>query len=210
MHRIGLTGGIAAGKSVVSRRLQELGAVVIDHDDLAREAVAPGTPGLAAVAAEFGSDVLNPDGSLRRAVLGELIFGDPNARHRLETILHPAIERLAAARQAAAVAENPDVMVVHDVPLLIETGQTHLYDLVVVVHAPEELRYRRLVEERGMSPADARARLAAQASDAVHEDAADWLLDGSKDEDNLRRQASAMWTRLQRARPVPPTYPGLR
>ncbi|NAZ76220.1 dephospho-CoA kinase, partial [Kineococcus sp. T13] len=173
MLRVGLTGGIGAGKSTVARQLLELGAVLVDADVLAREVVARGTPGLAAVLERFGPGVLTADGELDRPALGRLVFGDDGARAALNAIVHP----LVAARRAELAAAAPaDAVVVEDVPLLVETGAAPGYPLVVVVEAPEEERVRRLVQERGMRAQDARARLAAQAGDEQRRAAADVLL----------------------------------
>jgi len=196
MLRIGLTGGIAAGKSVVARRLAELGAVVIDHDVLAREVVAPGTVGLEEVVAAFGDGVLADDGSLDRPALGRLVFDDAAARERLEGILHPEIRRIAAEREALAGAADDRAVVVHDIPLLVETGQADHFHLLVVVHAPAEQRVRRLVDGRGLDESAARARVAAQATDEERVAVADVTLDGSGAEDGLRDQVDALWQRL--------------
>lgn len=198
MLRIGLTGGIAAGKSVVARRLAELGAVVVDHDRLAREVVAPGTVGLEAVVAAFGPEVLTGDGALDRPALGRLVFGDDEARARLEGILHPEIRRLSAEREALAGAADPAAVVVHDIPLLVETGQAEAFHLLVVVDTPAEQRVRRLVAGRGLDEAAARERITAQATDSERLAAADVTLDGSGSEDGLRAQVDALWARLER------------
>ncbi|NHC45474.1 dephospho-CoA kinase [Motilibacter aurantiacus] len=196
MLQIGLTGGIAAGKSTAAARLAELGAVVIDADVLAREAVAPGTPGLAAVVEAFGRGVLSEQGALDRAALGRLVFADPEARARLEAIVHPEVGRRRAELAAAAA---PGAVVVHDVPLLVEKGLTAGLDLVVVVDAPDDLRVRRLVDGRGLSPEEARARVAAQASRPERLAAADVVLDGSGPADALRAQVDRLWERLDGA-----------
>ena len=159
--RVGLTGGVASGKSTVSAMLAELGAVVIDADLLAREVVAPGTDGLAAVVEEFGPEVLGPDGALDRARLGALVFADPGRRRALEAIIHPRVRARAAEIEAAAPA---DAVVVHDIPLLTETGQAASFDAVVVVDVPTEVQLDRMVRIRRMSEEDARARIAAQAA----------------------------------------------
>jgi dephospho-CoA kinase len=198
MFRVGLTGGIAAGKSVALDRFAELGAFVIDADVLAREAVAPGTVGLDRVVETFGTDVLAPDGSLDRARLGALVFGDEAARAALNAIVHPEVRRLSAEREALVAARDPRAVVVHDIPLLVETGQADTFHLVVVVVAPAELRLRRLVESRGMTESDARARIAAQASDAERLAAADVTLDGSGTPDALRAEVDALWERVAR------------
>lgn len=196
MFRIGLTGGIAAGKSVATARLAELGAVVIDHDLLAREAVAPGSVGLAAIVEAFGDVVLTPDGSLDRPGLGALVFADAAARSRLNDIVHPEVRRLSAEREAMSGAADPTAVIVHDIPLLVETGQAEHFHLVVVVHTPAEQRVRRLVEGRGLSEEAARSRLASQAADDERLAVADFTLDGSGSEDNLRAQVDTLWQRV--------------
>ncbi|MBU4214510.1 MAG: dephospho-CoA kinase, long form [Actinobacteria bacterium] len=200
MQRIGLTGGIAAGKSVAARRFAELGAVVIDSDRLARDAVAPGTVGLDQVVEAFGPQVLAPDGSLDRQGLAAVVFADAGARARLEAIVHPQVRRLAAEREAAAAARDGDAVVVHDVPLLLETGQADSFGVLVVVHTPTEQRHERLVHLRGLSEDEASARIGAQASDAERLDAADVVLDGAGTEENLVRQVDELWARLSAER----------
>jgi dephospho-CoA kinase len=191
--RVGLTGGIAAGKSVVARRLARLGAAVVDHDVLARAVVDVGTPGLAAVAAAFPG-VLTPLGQLDRAALGEQVFGDRAALERLNAIVHPLVR--AAAREAEAAAlEAGHRVVVHDIPLLVETGQAGHFDVLVVVDAPAGLRVRRLVSGRGLPEAQAWARLAAQADDDARLEAADVVLDGSGSVVDLEGQVDALWRR---------------
>ena len=158
--RVGLTGGVASGKSSVAALLRELGAVVVDADVLAREVVEPGTPGLAAVVEAFGPEVLTADGALDRAALGGVVFGDEAARRRLEAILHPLIRARATALEAAA---PEGTVVVHDIPLLVETGQADRFDAVLVVDVPVETQVERMVHDRGMRREDALARVAAQA-----------------------------------------------
>ncbi|WP_413449960.1 dephospho-CoA kinase [Georgenia phoenicis] len=190
MLRLGLTGGIGAGKSTVARELERLGAVVVDADAIAREVVAPGTPGLAAVVAEFGDGVLTPEGGLDRAALGRIVFADPAARARLEEITHPLI----AAETARRVAQLPaGTVVVHDVPLIVERGLADRYDLVAVVGADEDVRLERLVRERGMSREDALARIGAQATDAERRAVADVWLDNSGSPDALLAQVRELW-----------------
>lgn len=196
MFRIGLTGGIAAGKSVATARLAELGAVVIDHDLLAREAVAPGSVGLAAIVEAFGDVVLTPDGGLDRPGLGALVFADAAARSRLNDIVHPEVRRLSAEREAMSAAADPTAVIVHDIPLLVETGQAEHFHLLVVVHTPAEQRVRRLVEGRGLSEDAARSRLASQAADDERLAVADFTLDGSGSEDDLRAQVDTLWQRV--------------
>ncbi|MFC8921773.1 dephospho-CoA kinase [Cellulosimicrobium sp. NPDC057127] len=195
MFRIGLTGGIAAGKSVALARLAERGAVAIDYDVLSREAVAPGSVGLDEVVESFGTGVLAPDGSLDRQALGAIVFADDAARERLNAVVHPEVRRLAAEREAAAAAADPRAVVVHDVPLLVETGDPARFHLVVVVHAPVELRTRRLTE-RGLSSEEAAARIAAQADDDARLAAADVTLDGAGSADALREQVDALWEKV--------------
>ena len=196
MQRIGLTGGIAAGKSVAAKRLTELGAVVIDADQLARRALAPGTPGLEDVVAEFGPSIVTGDGELDRAGLASIVFADRAALDRLNTIVHPIVRRLAAELEASAATVDPDAVVVHDIPLLIESGQTGAFHLVVVVDAPAVLRVERLVGTRGLSRDEAEARVSAQASDAERLEVADVVLDGGGSDANLRSQIDDLWARL--------------
>jgi dephospho-CoA kinase len=187
---VGLTGGIGAGKSVVARRLAELGAVVIDADLLAREVVAPGTDGLAEVVAAFGPEVLGPDGSLDRGVLGRRVFGDEAARRRLEGIIHPRVRARTGELVAAA---PPDAVVVNDVPLLVESNLAAGYELVVVVLAQERTRLGRLARDRGMSESEARARIAAQATDEQRRAAADVVLTNDGTLDELRAAVDQVW-----------------
>jgi dephospho-CoA kinase len=197
MLRIGLTGGIGSGKSTVSALLDERGAVIVDADVIAREVVAAGTPGLAAVAAAFGDGVLAPDGSLDRPALAAVVFADPEARRRLDGIVHPLVRARAGELAAAA---PPDAVVVDDVPLLVETGQAGRYDLVLVVEADAETRVARLVR-RGMTEDDARARIAAQATDEQRRAVADVVLDNSGTREELAAQVGRFWAeRVEPAR----------
>ncbi|MFF0295774.1 dephospho-CoA kinase [Kitasatospora sp. NPDC004615] len=194
MLRIGLTGGIGAGKSEVSRQLAALGAVIVDSDVIAREVVAPGTPGLAAVAAEFGPGVLLPDGSLDRPALGRIVFADPARLAALNAIVHPLVRARSAELEAAA---GPDAIVVHDVPLLAENGLAPLYDLVVVIDVPDAERLRRLTALRGMPEDEARARMAAQATREDRLAVADLVLDNSGDLDGLTTRVRELWRQLE-------------
>jgi dephospho-CoA kinase len=188
--RIGLTGGIGSGKSTVSALLAARGAVVIDADRIAREVVEPGTPGLAAVVQAFGSGVLRSDGSLDRPALAAVVFADPEARKRLDAIVHP----LVRARSAELAAAAPDgAVVVHDVPLLVETGQAGSYDVVLVVEAAPEVRVDRLVR-RGLTEEDARARIAVQATDEQRRAVADAVVVNDGTPDDLAGQVDRFWT----------------
>ena len=190
MLSLGLTGGIAAGKSLLSHRFVELGAVLIDADRLAREVVAPGTAGLAAVAAHFGAQILLADGSLNRPHLGALVFADKNQLAALNGIVHPLVRAAADTLQHDAGA---GAVVVQDIPLLVETGQGANFHLVVVVEAPVETRISRMMINRGMTRTDAQARIAAQASDTAREAAADILLKNSGEPAEVLAELEALW-----------------
>ncbi len=190
MLRVGLTGGIGSGKSTVAARLRELGALLIDSDVLAREVVAPGSDGLAAVRDRFGDGVIAPDGSLDRPALGALVFADEQARRDLEAITHPRIAR-RTAELAAGAGEGQ--VVVHDVPLLVEKHMGPAYHLVVVVGAGEEIRVERLTRTRGMSAQEARSRIAAQATDAQRRAAADVWLDNEGTPEQLQVAVDRLW-----------------
>jgi len=198
---VGLTGGIGSGKSEVSRRLAAHGAMVVDADLLAREVVAAGSDGFAEVVAAFGPDVVGVDGELDRAALGRQVFGDQAARHRLEQIVHPRVRLRAAEIEAEIEAEmqppaGADVVVVHDVPLLVETGQHGGFDVVVVVDASEEIRLDRLVPGRGMDPDEARGRIASQAGRAERLAAADLVVSNDGDLADLDAAVDALWVDL--------------
>ncbi|WP_322755674.1 dephospho-CoA kinase [Frankia sp. Cas3] len=192
MLRVGLTGGIGAGKSAVARLLTDHGAVVIDADAIAREVVAVGTPGLQAVVDEFGPQMLCADGSLDREALGAVVFADPAARRRLEAITHPLVGAEATRRMADAPA---DAVVVYDVPLLVEAGLSGGYDVIVVVVAPREVRLARLAD-RGLAREQALARMANQASDSARRAVADILVDNSGSPEDLHDQVAEVWKRL--------------
>ena len=190
MLRIGLTGGIGAGKSTVSETFADCGGVVVDGDVIAREVVAPGTEGLAALVDAFGDDILLADGALNRPALAAKAFSDEEHRARLNMIVHP----LVAHRRAEIIAAvSEDQVVVEDIPLLVESGMAPLFPLVVVVHADVELRVRRLVEQRGMTEEDARARIAAQAGDEQRHKVADVWLDNSGSKGEVVKQARELW-----------------
>lgn len=190
MLRVGLTGGIGAGKSTVASELASLGAVIVDSDKIAREVVEPGTDGLAAVVEAFGSDVLDADGALDRPALGRIVFNDDEARRRLNGILHPRIGRRTGELVAAAPA---DAVLVHDVPLLVENGMGAAFALVVVVDAPEDVRVERLERTRGMAEDDARSRIRAQATTEARRAAADVWIDNVGSEDEVRAGVRGLW-----------------
>jgi dephospho-CoA kinase len=187
--RIGLTGGIGSGKSTVAALLAQHGARVVDADRIAREVVEPGTPGLAAVVAEFGEGVVTADGALDRPALAARVFGDPAARARLDAVVHPLVRARAAELVAAAPAE---AVVVQDVPLLVETGQAGSFDLVLVVETDPGTRVARLVD-RGLTADDARARIASQATDEQRRAVADVLLRNDGDREALAAQVERFW-----------------
>ena len=196
MLRVGLTGGIGSGKSLVAELLRALGAVVVDADLVARDVVEPGTPALAEIAQRFGTGVIRPDGALDRPALAEIVFRDSHALADLNAITHPRI----AERSAELIAAAPDgAVVVYDMPLLVENGLAAAYDVVLVVDCPDDVRLQRLVRLRGMDPADARARMAAQASRQERLDVADFVVDNSGPPELTRAQVEALWPQLAEA-----------
>ena len=200
MLLVGLTGGIASGKSVVAARLAEHGAVVVDADQIAREVVEPGTPALARIAEEFGPEVIAPDGRLDRAALGAVIFADEAKRRILNSITHPAVLELSQQRFAEAAAADPGAIVVYDVPLLSEARGKAEFDVVVVVSAPEEVRIERMVSLRGMTHAEAESRIRSQVPEADRRALADILIESGGSLDETLAQADAVWDQLaQRA-----------
>lgn len=195
MLRVGLTGGIGAGKSEVSRRLAAYGAVIIDADAVAREVAGPGTPGLAAIREAFGPDVLRPDGSLDRERVGELVFADPQQRAKLNAIVHPLVrDRMAQLEDQASGAE----IVVHDIPLLAESSGAALFDEVVVVDVSPRTQLERLIRERGLSREQAQARIAAQASRPDRLACATLVIDNSGSLSELDREVGELWAELRR------------
>ncbi|MCV7195386.1 dephospho-CoA kinase [Mycobacterium angelicum] len=190
MLRIGLTGGIGAGKSALSKAFSDCGGIIVDGDVIAREVVEPGTEGLAALVDAFGRDILLPDGALDRPALAAKAFRDDDERKKLNGIVHPLVAR-RRAEIIAAVSE--DAVVVEDIPLLVESGMAPLFPLVVIVHADVELRVKRLVEMRGMAEDDARARIAAQADDEQRRAVADVWLDNSGEPGDLVAKAHDVW-----------------
>ena len=199
--RVGLTGGIGSGKSEVSRRLAAQGAVLIDADQISREMVEPGTSGLAEIVTEFGPDVLLADGSLNRPRLGEIIFGDPAMREKLNAIVHP---RVRARSQELEDAAEESAIVVQDVPLLTENNLVSLFDLVVVVDVPPRLQLDRLVKNRDMTREQAKSRIEAQASRADRLAIASIVIDNSGSLAELDRQVGDLWTELRRRQQLAP------
>ncbi|WP_030909213.1 dephospho-CoA kinase [Streptomyces sp. NRRL F-5126] len=194
MLRVGLTGGIGAGKSEVARLLASYGAVIVDADLIAREVVEPGTPGLAAVAAEFGEKVLTPEGALNRPALGVLVFADEESRRALNAIVHPLVRARSAELERAA---GDSAIVVQDVPLLVEGAMMDQFDVVIVVDASPATQLDRLVRLRGMPEADARGRMAAQATREQRRAAADVIIDNDGPREALEPQVRAVWKQLE-------------
>uniref|UniRef100_A0AAU3H5L3 Dephospho-CoA kinase n=1 Tax=Streptomyces sp. NBC_01401 TaxID=2903854 RepID=A0AAU3H5L3_9ACTN len=193
MLKVGLTGGIGAGKSEVSRLLAGYGAVLVDADRIAREVVEPGTPGLTAVVEAFGPGILRPDGTLDRPALGSIVFADPARLATLNAIVHPLVGARSTELERAA---GPGAVVVHDVPLLTENGLAPLYDLVVVVDAKPDTQLDRLVRLRGMTESDARARMAAQATREERLAIADLVVDNDGSLEDLEPQVRTLWSEL--------------
>jgi len=192
--RVGLTGGIASGKSTVSQILRELGAVIIDADQLAREVVQAGQPGFAQVIAEFGEDLVGADGQLDRAALGQIVFANPDRRAALEAIVHPLVfERILALEGQASSAD----IVVHDIPLLAESGRADTFDAVLVVDADEDDQLRRMIQDRGWSEADARARMAAQATRSQRLAIATHVIDNTGTLEDLRERVTEVFDELR-------------
>ncbi|UDY22414.1 dephospho-CoA kinase [Nocardioides sp. Kera G14] len=192
--RVGLTGGIASGKSTVSAMLAELGAVIIDSDLIAREVVAPGSPGLAAIADAFGPRVIAADGSLDRPALGAIVFADPVQRQVLEGITWPLI---GARAQELVDTAAPDALVVHDIPLLVETGQQSTFDAVIVVDVPRETQVERMIRDRSMSRDDAEARIAAQLAREERLAAATYVIENTGNVEDLRERVTEVFEQLR-------------
>ncbi|GAA2227293.1 MULTISPECIES: dephospho-CoA kinase [Streptomyces] len=195
MLKVGLTGGIGAGKSEVSRLLVACGAVLIDADRIARDVVAPGTPGLASVVEAFGEEILAADGSLDRPRLGAIVFADAERLAVLNSIVHPLVGARSRELEEAAAE---DAVVIHDVPLLTENGLAPLYDLVIVVDAAPETQLDRLVRLRGMTEEDARARMAAQATREQRREIADIVIDNDVPLETLEQRVKDVWAELVR------------
>lgn len=193
--RLGLTGGIASGKSTVSRIFAELGAIIIDSDVLAREVVAPGTEGLAEVVAAFGPEILTEDGEMDRAKVGAIVFADPDKRKVLEQVIHPRV--FLRALEIDEAAGEHDV-VINDIPLLVETNQADRFDAVVVVDVPTELQVERMVRDRGMTPEEASARIAAQASREQRLAVATYVIENTGTLEELHESVRQVWEQLPR------------
>lgn len=191
--RVGLTGGIASGKSTVSAILTELGAVVIDADRLAREVVAKGTPGLQQVVEAFGPEILTEDGEMDRAAVGRIVFEDEHQRKRLESIVHPLVFERYAALEAAAPRDG---VVVHDIPLLAESGRVADFDAVIVVDAPHETQVERMLRDRGMTREDAEARIAAQATREQRRAIATYVIENTGTHEDLRQRVTEVFEQL--------------
>ena len=196
MLLVGLTGGIGSGKSEVSQLLAAHGAVIVDADLIAREVVRPGSPGLSAVVDEFGTDVLAKDGSLDRDRMAAIVFADPDARARLNGIVHPLIGTRTFELIAAAAEADPHAVVVNDFPLLVEAGVQDRYDVIVVVATEPQTQIARLVEQRGMTEVDATARIAAQAPLADKVAIADYVIDNDGDRTALAQRVREVWADL--------------
>lgn len=197
MFRVGLTGNIASGKSTVARVWQRLGAPVIDADVLARRAVAPGSAAVRRIAEEFGSGVLDEAGGLDRAAMRRIVFRDPAARAKLESIVHPEVGRLRAEEEARLEAEGESI-VVHDIPLLFEAGLDREFDAIVLVDAPEQVRLERLVRDRGLAEDEARRMIDAQMPASEKRRRADYVIENEGTLEALEREAEAVWRELRR------------
>ena len=194
MLLVGLTGGIGSGKSTVAELLAERGAVVVDADDLARRAVAPGTSGFDRVVEAFGRDILDPSGGIDRATLADVVFADPSRLRELEAIIHPEVARLLV--ESVEPYRDTDDVIVYAVPLLAERGMAEGFDVVVVVVADVDRRIERLMRDRGMTAEEVRARVAAQLTDEERARVADVLLDNDGEPERLVRQVNRLWTDL--------------
>ena len=194
MTRIALTGGIASGKSMVADEFARLGAVIVDADLLAREVVAPRSPGLERIVQRFGAGMLSEDGTLDRARLGDLVFVDDDARADLNAIVHPLVRERSEELFAAA---PPGSVVIEVIPLLVETGLHQAFDHVIVVDAPTEVQVRRLMQRSGLTADQARTRVRIQANREDRIAAADWVIDNSGDQASTVRQVEDLWPVLQ-------------
>lgn len=196
MPLIALTGGIASGKSTIARRLAEHGAVIVDADQIVRDVQSPGSPVLTEIAATFGADILTGDGALDRAALGAKVFSDTALLTALNAIVHPAVRAESQRRFDAAQADDPDAVIVYDVPLLVEARVDDPWDLIVVAHAPSAERLRRLVDLRGMDAQSAQERIDAQVSDERRLAIADVVVDTSGSLEQTIAQTDDLWERI--------------
>ncbi|WP_334151991.1 dephospho-CoA kinase [Microbacterium sp.] len=197
MPLIALTGGIASGKSTIARRLAEHGAVIVDADQIVRDVQSPGSPVLHRIAEEFGADVITADGALDRAALGAAVFGDPERLAQLNAIVHPAVRAESQRRFEEALSADAGAVVVYDVPLLVEARVDDPWDTIVVAHAPQAERRRRLIEIRGMDATAADARIAAQVSDEQRLAIADAVIDTAGTIAETHAQTDALWERIR-------------
>ncbi|GAA4472959.1 hypothetical protein GCM10023190_04250 [Enteractinococcus fodinae] len=198
MRHLALTGGIGSGKSTVAQFFAERGATIIDADAISRDLMEPGQRVLAEVIETFGDHLLDDAGRLDRQALAEVVFSDDEAREQLNAIVHPAVRAEATRqREAAAAADPEDAVIIQDIPLLVETGQADTYDGVIVIYTDHDTRLQRLVETRGMSLADAKARIAAQATDEQRKAVADWVIDNSGSLEDTEAQVDAVWRQLR-------------
>lgn len=197
MPLIALTGGIASGKSTIARRLADHGSIIVDADQIVRDVQAPGSPVLERIAETFGASVIAGDGALDRPALGAQVFGHPELLAQLNAIVHPAVREESQRRFDAAFAEDPDAVVVYDVPLLVEARVDDPWDLIVVAHAPAAERLRRLVELRGMDAVAAQERIDAQVSDERRLAIADVVIDTAGTLEHTHEQADALWERIR-------------
>ncbi|MCX6494933.1 MAG: dephospho-CoA kinase [Actinobacteria bacterium] len=198
MTVVALTGGIASGKSTVAEMFRELGAVCIDADDVSRDVVEPGTPGLRDIVATFGEDVLR-EGHLNREALGRIVFGDASAREQLNRIVHPLVRARSEELFEAARTANPNVIIIYAIPLLVEAGSERSFDAIITVSAEEETRVKRLVSARGMTEAEARARVSAQANEAQRLAIADHVIDTNGSLEQTQSQVDEIWRELSTA-----------
>lgn len=197
MRLLALTGGIGSGKSTVAKFFADRGATIIDADAIARSVMEPGQQVLADVVAVFGDHLLDETGRLDRQALADIVFADDQAREQLNSIVHPAVRAEATRQREAARAADPQhAVIIEDIPLLVETGSPDSYDGVIVVLTDQDTRLQRLVETRGMNIEDARARIAAQATDAMRTAVADWIIDNSGSLDATQAQVDTVWAEL--------------
>ena len=198
MRHLALTGGIGSGKSTVAQFFADRGATIIDADAISRSLMEPGQQVLADVVATFGDHVLDESGRLNRQALADIVFNDDDARHRLNALVHPAVREESKLQLKAAMEADPDnAVIIQDIPLLVETGQAEKFDGVIVVYTEMDTRLQRLVKDRGMATDDARARIAAQATDEQRSAVADWMIDNSGSLENTEAQVAAVWEELR-------------